>query len=260
MANELLRMRIARMVHHAGEGHIPSSFSILEILHSLYKHVLDVRPDTLSSPDRDIFVLSKGHGAAAHYVVLHEFGFLEEKDLDHYSRPGGILGGHADSTAVPGVEFSTGSLGHGLPMAAGAALGKKIARQGGRVYVLIGDGESHEGTTWEAAQVARNLELDNLTVLVDLNDSALQLMPVDDALAKWEAFGWDAVEIEGHDEQAIAKSATNHRKDGRPKAIVARTNKGHGVGFMTGHGAWHHKVPSELELEQISLELGVLDL
>lgn len=246
-----LRLKIAEIVHTAGEGHIPSSFSIVDIIETLFGQVLKVDSKNPENRDRDFFVLSKGHGAAALFAVLHKHGFLTEDEMSTYGTPAGILGGHPDARKVPGAEFSTGSLGHGLPMAVGVALGLKIRGQRNQVYVLVGDGECHEGTIWEAANVAANNLLDNLTVIVDWNGSASQLMPIDGLPAKWSAFGWETTVVNGHVPSEIEAASRGRRLEGVPRAIVAETTKGFGVNFIEGHGAWHHKVPSKDELKRI---------
>lgn len=249
--NAKLRLSIAEMVFRAKEGHIPSSYSIVDIIDTLYRSVLKVDPQDPESTQRDFFVLSKGHGAAALFSVLHQYGFLSDSEIRTYGTAGGILGGHPDSTKVPGAEFSTGSLGHGLPMAVGVALGLKIKGMSNSVYVLVGDGECHEGTVWEAANVAANNLLDNLTVIVDWNGSASQLMPLDDLPAKWKAFGWETLVVNGHDPSELESTLKVDRPKGVPRALIAKTTKGYGVDFLEGHGSWHHKVPSEHELQRI---------
>ena len=256
--NSDLRIKIVEMVVSAGEGHIPSSFSIVDILEFLYRQVLNISPSTVNSPDRDFFVLSKGHGAAALFAVLHKFDFLDDGQIAGYGKSGGILGGHPDSTRVPGVEASTGSLGHGFPFSVGVALGQKIRQQKGRVYALLGDGECQEGTIWEAAHVGVNQRLGNLCAIVDWNRSGAQLTPIDDLPAKWAAFGWDVVEIDGHDQNEIEQALMPTRerpRQGNPLAIIAHTVKGKGASFLEGHGLWHHKVPNPSELSEI---LGAL--
>lgn len=254
--NRDLRLKIAEMVHRAGEGHIPSSFSIVDVIHALYNRVLKIDPTDPEFEDRDFFILSKGHGAAALFVVLQSLGFFGAEELERYGSSAGLLGGHPDATKVPGAEFSTGSLGHGLPMAAGVALGLKIKNRNNKVFVLVGDGECHEGTTWEAAHVATNQKLDNLTVIVDWNQSGAQLMPIDDLPSKWSSFGWETSVIDGHNLDEIELASLAPRERGVPRAIVARTIKGFGVDFLSGHGSWHHKIPSQDEMVLIRNLLG----
>ena len=255
--NRELRMRIASLITKSGEGHIPSSFSIIDLVETLYSSVLKVRPDDPQWGERDYFVLSKGHGAAALYVVLNKMGFFSESELHAYSSRLGLLGGHPDVTIVPGVEASTGSLGHGFPTAIGIALGLRIRNMGARTFCLVGDGECHEGTIWESANVGANLKLGNLCVIVDLNGSAAQLMPHDNMVEKWKAFGWRTVEVDGHDVGEIAKvfDDLDSSPIGTPTAIIAHTTKGKGVTFIEGHGRWHHRIPNEEEFRAIEEEL-----
>lgn len=252
--NADLRREIVSMIYHSKEGHIPSSFSIVDLIHYLYANVLKYDSKRPKWSERDYFILSKGHGAAALYLVLHKFGFLSDSDIQSYSIKGGILGGHPDCTKVPGVEASTGSLGHGFPTAAGVALGLKIQKMPNRVYALLGDGECNEGTIWETALVASRQSLTNLTAIIDLNGSAAQILPVDPLAEKWRAFGWDAIEINGHSEEAM-KIAFAVPSLEKPRAVIARTIKGKGVSFVEGHGKWHHKIPTSEEVELIYQEL-----
>jgi transketolase len=253
MNNNIFRKRIVDMVVKAKMGHIPSSFSIVDIISTLYKSHLKLDSANPEWEERDIFVLSKGHGCVALYVVLKDQGFLTENDLEAFCTPEGILGEHPDYTRVPGVEASTGSLGHGLPFAVGIALGLKIQKKPNKVYVLVGDGECHEGTIWEAANVANNLRLGNLCVIVDWNGSASQLMPRDELPKKWEAFGWKTQIVDGHDENALthAISEVEFNADGSPHVLIAKTVKGKGVPMLEGHGPWHHKIPNEGEYQVI---------
>ena len=251
--NEDLRKKIAQMVYTGKDGHIPSAFSIVEILSVLYRDCMKYDPLNPEWPDRDYFILSKGHGCLALYVMLEKCGFITQEDLERFCRPGGILGEHPDCTKVPGIEASTGSLGHGLPFAVGIALGLSIRRKDNKIYVLLGDGECHEGTVWEAANVAHNLQLGNLCVIVDWNGSAAQLMPRDDLPAKWQAFGWETTVVDGHSEAELheAFSRTIPQRDCTPAAIIAKTVKGKGVPMLEGHGLWHHKIPNEEEFGAI---------
>jgi len=255
--NADLRLLIARMVKTSGEGHIPSSYSIVDLIDHLYGHVLRVDPRRPQWTERDYFILSKGHGCGGLYAVLHKYGFLTDQDLADYSTARGILGGHPDCTRVPGAEASTGSLGHGFPTAVGTALGLRIQNRTNRVFALLGDGECHEGTIWESANVAANLRLGNLCAIVDWNGSAAQLMPKDDLPAKWQAFGWETHIVDGHSTDAMHAtfSKLDYRPDGAPKAIVARTVKGKGVSFTEGHGKWHHRVPTDTEMTALTQEL-----
>lgn len=251
--NNNLRRRIVDMVVAGKDGHIPSAFSVLDIIERLYNRHLKFRVNNLDWEERDYFVLSKGHGCLALYVVLEKYGIIKTSDIDCFCTHNGILGEHPDTTKIPGVEASTGSLGHGLPFAAGIALGLKIRDQTNKVVVLCGDGECQEGTVWEAANIATNQKLHNLCVIVDWNKSAAQLMPIDDLPAKWEAFGWDVSIIDGHnsDELDEAIARINFAITKKPSVIIANTIKGKGVACLEGHGQWHHRVPNKAEYLEI---------
>jgi len=255
--NSDLRRTIVEMIYRSKEGHIPSSFSIVDLIEFLYANVLRYDSKNPSWEERDYFILSKGHGAAALYAVLKKYKFITEEDLLAYSSKCGILGGHPDTTKVPGAEASTGSLGHGFPIAAGVALGLKIKKKENKVYALMGDGECNEGTIWETALVAARQQLDHLIAIIDLNGSAAQILPVDPLADKWKAFGWEVTEIDGHDPLQMEKAlGTSHWKaNKRPKVVIAHTIKGKGVSFTEGHGKWHHKIPNETELLSIFEEL-----
>lgn len=256
--NNDLRLEIVQMIKRSGEGHIPSSFSIVDVIEYIYGNELNYNKNNLFWKDRDYFILSKGHGCAALYVVLKKYGILSDSDIENYGTAEGILGGHPDTTRIPGVEASTGSLGHGFPSAVGLALGLRILNQENRVFVLVGDGECHEGTIWEAAHVANNLQLGNLCVIVDWNGSAAQLMPRDDLPAKWEAFGWSVTEMNGHSTDGFEKafSRLDYSPVGQPKAVIAHSIKGKGVSFIEGHGPWHHRIPNYDEMKLITEELA----
>lgn len=248
-----MRRRIVDMVVAGRDGHIPSAFSIIDIVELLYREYLKYDPQRPDWEGRDYFILSKGHGCLALYVVLEKYGFLNAKDISLFCKQSGILGEHPDCTQVPGVEASTGSLGHGLPFAVGITLGFRIRGMNNKVYVLVGDGECHEGTIWEAANVGNNLQLGNLCVVVDWNGSAAQLMPRDDLPAKWRAFGWETIVIDGHSEAELrsAFDSVKFQAHGTPTVITAKTIKGKGVPMLEGHGVWHHRIPNEEELRII---------
>lgn len=256
--NNDLRQKIVDMVVKGRDGHIPSAFSIVDIIAVLYGECLRCDPEKPDWPERDYFILSKGHGCLALYVVMERYGFLSRKDTELFCKPGGILGEHPDCTQIPGIEASTGSLGHGFSFAVGIALGLRIRNKQNRVYVLVGDGECHEGTIWEAANVANNLQLGNLCVIVDWNGSGAQLMPRDDLPAKWKAFGWNTVLIDGHSEEQIKSALMDVRfcANGIPNVIIAKTIKGKGVQMLEGHGTWHHRIPNEEEYKIIMESLS----
>ena len=248
-----LRLTIAQMISGGGEGHIPSSYSILDLIYATYA----VGLRSIGKTFIDRFVLSKGHGAAALYVVLAEFGIIGTIEIDNYGKSGSKLGGHPDRSKIPGVEANTGSLGHGMPFAVGLAFANKILKIDERIFCLVGDGECQEGTIWEAANIATNQKLDNLVVIVDWNGSAAQLQPIENLEEKWRAFGWEVLQCNGNSFESIKSifSEINFVNQ-KPKVILAKTIKGYGVSFLQGHGEWHHKIPNEEQMNLIKIELS----
>ena len=256
-----IRAHTLRMVHSANASHVGTCLSMADLLAVLYAGVLRVdhlRPDWT---DRDRFILSKGHGAAIVYAVLAERGFFPRDWLDTYCQDGSRLGGHISHHGVPGVEVSTGSLGHGLSIGCGMALAGKRDRRPYRVFAMLSDGELDEGSNWESILFAPHHELDNLVAIVDYNKiqsfgsvaEVLELAPLAD---KWRAFRWAVREIDGHDYGQIEDALTNvPLEPGRPTVIIAHTVKGKGVSFMEGQLAWHYKSPSAELLEQALEEL-----
>ena len=238
-----------------GEGHIPSAFSILDILWVLYDRVLRIDPKNPKSNSRDRFVLSKGHGALALYAVLAEKSFFPVCELKQFATFDSSLGGHPDWNKVPGVEASTGSLGHGLPMGVGMALGMRIRKVNRRVFVLVGDAECNEGSIWEAVLLAAHHRLSNLTCIVDYNHSTDRALLLGDIGAKFTAFGWTSSTINGHDHDAIYKALISSCAS-RPTVIVAETIKGFGCKQMENNPAWHHRAPTINELPAILKELA----
>lgn len=198
-----IRKSILQMRYASGEGHIPSCFSVVEILIALYETILKYKPESPYWEDRDYFILSKGHASAALYAVLAKVGFIPEKDLLGFAKYESLLGGHPDRNKVPGIEASTGSLGHGFPFAAGIALGLNIKAKPNMVYTLIGDGESNEGSIWETAMVAAHCKLNNLIGILDVNQSTTRCLPLTDIAEKWTAFGWKVYEVGGRDFVAL---------------------------------------------------------
>ena len=256
--NNNLRWEIAKMVYSSGEGHIPSSYSIVDIIHFLYQEILSYDVTNPNWEYRDYFVLSKGHGCGALWAVLREIGFITDENISSYSKFEGILGGHPDAVKVPGVEASTGSLGHGFPYAVGIALGLKIKNMKNKVIALLGDGECHEGTIWEACNIAANRQLGNVCAVVDWNKSAQQLMPLEDLEARWKSFGWSVQIVDGHSQEELrAAFECIQFESSKPNVIIADNIKGKGVSFLEGHGIWHHRVPSKEEMNAIKLELEI---
>jgi transketolase len=237
------------------EGHIASAFSILDLVWVLYHDVLGINPQNFRSEDRNYFILSKGHGSLALYAVLAERGFFPLAELDQFATYSSRFGGHPDCNKVPGAEASTGSLGHGLPLGVGVALGQRIQKINRRVFVLVGDAECNEGSIWEAALLAAHHKLSNLTCIVDYNHSTDRALGMGDLAGKWKAFGWAATTIKGHDHPAILEALKQSAPD-RPTAIVAETIKGSGCKQMEGNPAWHHRSPSKEELPAILEELA----
>lgn len=249
-----LKKQIVQAAFDSKEGHIPSAFSILDILYVLYNRVLNIDTVNPRAEWRDRFILSKGHASLGLYAILADKGFFEVNELPKFGSYNALLGGHPDCNKIPGVEASTGSLGHGFPMAIGVALGLRIKKNSARVYALIGDGECNEGTIWEAALLAVHHQLDNVTCIVDYNHSNDRALRLGDLATKFESFGWSALVVDGHDHQRLYEALTATRGD-RPMAIIANTIKGRGVKFMEANPAWHHKSPSESELKEIIQEL-----
>ena len=257
-----IRCHVVRMTHVAKSSHLGSCFSLAEILAVLYAKVLKVDPTQAGWPDRDRLVISKGHASAALYAVLAESGFFPVNWLATFYQDGGRLPGHV-TYGVPGVEVSTGALGHGLPIACGMALAAKRDVLTHRVFTIISDGECDEGSTWEAALFAPHHKLDNLIVVVDYNKiqslgSVSEVLALDPLAAKWSAFGWQVVEVDGHNSQELEGTfAAIPFQPGRPSCIVAHTIKGRGVSFMEDKLLWHYRAPNDEELRQALNELEV---
>ncbi len=249
-----LREQIIRAASVAGEGHIASAFSILDILWVLYHGILRHDPGNPSDPARDRFVLSKGHASLGIYGILAQRGFFPMDELKTFASSSGRLGGHPDSRKVPGVEASTGSLGHGMPMAAGMALGLKIRESASRVVCIVGDGECNEGAVWEAALLAAHHKLGNFTCVVDFNHSGDRALMLGDLAGKFRSFGWEVTEIDGHDHAQIEAVLKPHGGD-VPRAVIANTIKGRGCTDMENNPAWHHKAPKADELEAVLAQL-----
>ena len=255
-----IRRTSLEMISQAKSSHIGSVFSAVEILAVLYGRVLRVRPDEPDWPDRDRFVLSKGHACAGLYAVLGLRGFFPTARLTEFYVDGGSLAGHATHKGVPGVEVSTGSLGHGLALSVGLAAGAKRKGAPWRVFAILSDGECDEGSTWEAALLAPQLGLVNLTIIVDFNkiqslgrvDEVLPLEPFAD---KWRAFAWDVVEVDGHDVDALATVLEAEAVEGKPRCVIAHTTKGKGVSFMEDDLLWHYRTPQGEELAAARAEL-----
>lgn len=255
------RIEILQMIVAAKGTHIGSAFSIIDIVAFLYTQILTFDSKNPNDSKRDKFVLSKGHGCAALYVVLAHFGFFPKHLLKSYCTEDSILGGHPDSEGIPGVETSTGSLGHGFSVAVGFALANKINKSMSKVYCLVGDGECNEGAIWEATMVAAHHKLDNLVLIVDDNKLMISGFTKDilDPFSfseKFNAFGWNTIEIDGHNfTEMIDVFAKVPIKNGKPTAIIANTVKGKGVSFMENQREWHSMLPNEEQMERALGEL-----
>ncbi|MDR1001311.1 MAG: transketolase [Clostridiales bacterium] len=266
MTNEGLARQIRRdvveMTHIAHASHVASALSIADIVAVLYNGVMNISPQNADDPNRDRFVLSKGHAGAAVYAALAEKGFIPREELRTYYGMNGTesrLSGHISHKGVPGVEISTGSLGQGVCVACGFALAGKKDGRDYRVFAVVGDGECDEGSVWEMALFAAHTKLNNYTVIVDRNNlqslkSTEDTIALGDLSAKWKAFGWDVVDIDGHNCGDL-KSVLSGKRD-KPLCVIAHTVKGKGVSFMENDIVWHYRDPQNEQYEQAIAELG----
>lgn len=256
-----MRRRLLRMIVDAGQGHPGGDLSSADIVAALYFDILRIDESSPTAPDRDRFVMSKGHCTGALYTALAGAGFFPEEELETYLKPESRLNGHPNRTYLPGVETNTGPLGHGLPVAVGIAVAGQIDKADYRVFALTGDGELQEGSMWEAAMFAGHRGLGNLTVIVDRNrlqqgagtEDTNGLEPLAD---KWRAFGWEVAGVDGHDHAALLETfdrAAAPRT--KPLVIIADTHKGQGVSFMRDQAGWHHGVPNPEQYAQAIAEL-----
>lgn len=251
---QTIREDIVRISQHSGHGHIPTCFSVVEMLRAVYS-VMQHNPANPEWDQRDIFILSKGHAALAHYCILAHSGYFPLKNVYTFGSFQSIFGCHADRHRVPGVEWSTGSLGHGSGVAVGIATAFKLRKTSRKVYVLIGDGETNEGTVWESLMVASNMMLDNLVVLFDNNKSQTRCLPITKPIEKFTAFGCETIEVNGHN-VAELKDALTSAPVGKPRVIIAETVKGWGCKTLVDNVfAWHRRSPSMDEMEMLLGEL-----
>jgi transketolase len=254
-----LRRAMLQLIFNAGAGHTGGGLSCMDILNVLYNRVLNVSPQTFTSPVRDRYVQSKGHCVEALYAVLADRGFFPASDLETVGHYQSHYVGHP-TRHIPGVEMNTGALGHGLPICIGMALAAKIDGAKFRVFTLLGDGELAEGSNWEAGLAAAHYKLDNLVATLDHNTlqitghtrDVMSNEPVDE---KWRSFGWNVRTVNGHDYPELTKALTDLPEPGKPTFVIANTMKGKGVSFMENVTRWHHRVPSEVELKQAMAEL-----
>ena len=256
-----IRRDIVDMTHLGGSSHVGSGLSISDILAVLYGHTLGVDPNAPSHADRDRFILSKGHAGAAVYAVLAETGFFEMERLKEHYQNGSMLSGHVSHKGVPGVEFSTGSLGHGLSVAAGMAKAAKLRNAENRVVALLSDGECDEGSNWEAILFAAHHKLNNLTAIIDYNkiqslDSTEATLGLEPFADKFQAFGWNVVEADGHDHDVLKAALYQiSMNTTRPSVLICHTTKGKGVSFMENSVLWHYRSPQGDEYKSAIIEL-----
>lgn len=257
-----VRVGVVKAIHNAGSGHPGGSLSAADIVTALYFSEMNVDPKNPKMEGRDKFILSKGHAGPVQYSALALKGYFPVEDFMTLRKLGSKFQGHPDMNKVPGIEMSTGSLGQGFAAAGGMAIANKLNNDPGRIYVLLGDGEIQEGIVWEAAMSAAHYKLDNMVGILDYNglqidgrnEDVMTVAPVAD---KFRAFGWNVLEINGHDFQEILDAFAKAREcKGKPTMIVAKTVKGKGVSFMEGNAGWHGKAPNDEETEQAVAELG----
>lgn len=258
----LLRVDSLRMIHRRGAGHPGGALSAAEILAVLYFRVMRLDPALPLWEERDRFILSKGHASAALYAALARRGFFAPSSLNDWGEVGCPHQSHPDRLKTPGVDMTSGILGHGIAVGAGLALAARWKGMDYRTYVLIGDGESQAGIIWEGAMSAAKFKLSNLTVILDNNDVQLDgfvhdVMPLEPLADKWAAFGWNVIPCNGHDTGSLISALESAAKKGdRPSIVIAKTTKGKGVSFMENQSSWHGNVPSDHELRQALRELG----
>ncbi|MDQ3672762.1 MAG: transketolase [Gemmatimonadota bacterium] len=261
------RRLIIKAIHEAGAGHLGGPFSVTDILVSLYFDRLKIDPARPDWPDRDRCILSKGHSSIALYAVLALRGYFPVEELATFDQIDSRLQGHPDMSKLPGLDMSTGSLGQGLSPGVGMALGARLKRSDFRTWVILGDGEIQEGQIWEACFTAARFQLDNLTAVLDFNrlpqfgwpdvGGYTRDRPIDNPIAKFEAFGWNVVECDGHSHEDLQRAFDQaSRHAGQPTCVVAHTIKGKGVSFMEGDHNWHAQVPTDEELHRALAELG----
>ncbi|WP_077319603.1 transketolase [Virgibacillus proomii] len=266
-SNEVRKL-IVETVYHAGAGHMGGPMSAVDLLVNLYFNEMNINPEDPLASDRDRFVLSKGHSAVALYAVLARRGYFPMEELNTFDAINSRLQAHPDMNALPGLDMSTGSLGMGLSAAVGIALGAKLQKNDFRTYCMVGDGESQEGQIWEAADIASKYKVDNLVAILDYNklqqfgwagEEESRENPVVDPEKRWEAFGWNVVNIDGHDHEQISAALYGAREvTGKPTMIIASTIKGKGVTFMENAYLWHSRVPTDEEYKQAIQELEEL--
>jgi len=262
LANRV-RAHVVRMSNRGGTGHVGSCFSVADILAVLYANVMRHEPKNPELRERDRFILSKGHAGSAVYAVLAELGYFPLEKLETHCQDGSDLCGHVSHLGIPGVELSSGSLGHGLNVANGMALAAKLDGETRRVFVVLSDGECDEGSTWEGALFGAQHRLSNLCVIIDYNkiqniDTVPNVLGLEPFADKWRSFGWEVFEVDGHNHQALTKSLSAPApSDSKPRCVIAHTTKGKGVSFMENSVLWHYRTPRGEEFNAALRELGV---
>ncbi|MBU0455290.1 MAG: transketolase [Pseudomonadota bacterium] len=257
-----MRRHLVEMTHHANSSHIGSGLSITDLVAVLYGAVLQIDSKNPQKKERDRFILSKGHAGAAVYAALAETGFFDSSLLQTYCDNGSCLSGHVFHKGVPGIEFSTGSLGHGLPVGAGIAYGLRLDHLSNRVFVLLSDGECDEGSNWEAILFSGHHQLDHLVAIVDYNKlqslaAVSETLGLEPFAEKWRAFGWAVVEVDGHDHSELLKTfQALPVQQGKPTCVIAHTTKGKGISFMEHKVLWHYRAPQGDNYVQALKELG----
>ena len=258
-----IRKKIFLTIYNAGSGHIAPAFSCVELMVALYYKTLNVSANNIKSDNRDRFVLGKGHACVGLYTILAEKGIIDKNELKNLCKPDCILGGHPESHLIPGVEMSTGSLGHGLSYSAGLAYAGKMDNKDYRVFTLLSDGECQEGSIWEAIMFASHHKLDNLVAIVDHNklqslDRVENIVSLAPFAERWRAFGWDVKEINGHNMSEVTEALSEIPfSNGKPSVIIANTIKGKGISFMESVPIWHYRLPNEEELKIVLKELDI---
>jgi transketolase len=255
-----IRIHSVNMTHYGKSSHIASILSIVDIISVLYDSIMNIDPKKPNKPSRDRFILSKGHAGAAIYAILAEKGFIDVKDLQKHCSNGSNLSGHISHKNIPGVEFSTGSLGHGLPVSCGIAYTAKINNLKYRVFTLLSDGECDEGSNWEAILFASQHKLNNLVAIIDYNKlqsikSTYETLNLEPFAAKWKAFGWQVIEVDGHNHNDLYRALKKNDKIKSPLCIIAHTTKGKGVSFMENNNLWHYRSPQGDEYSDAIEEL-----
>ena len=261
LRSEEIRKRLIEIVYKAKAGHIGGDLSSLNTLTALYLRVMNIDPQDAKNPDRDRFIMSKGHCVEALYCVLEAKGFVTKELLDTYGDYLSPLAGHP-TIEVPGIEFNSGALGHGLSIGVGCAIAAKMDKKNYRTFVLMGDGEQGEGSIYEAAMAGSNYRLDNLVAMIDRNglqisDTTENVMKLDSINQRWTAFGWDVIEVDGDDIEAVTTALENiDYNNGKPHLVVLHTTKGFHVSYMENVLKWHHGVPSQEEYDTAIKEIS----